>query len=494
MHTRREFVLSGAATAATSLLPAGVSAAITPGVRDDMALLGEILRTLHPGLYRYQSPQAVERSLARLSLAWAANPDLAARYLSLSRFLATIKCGHSYANFFNQTKTVRTQLFDRQTRVPFTFKWIAGQMVVLQDQSGTALLPSGTIILAINDIPAKDILSRLMPYARADGNNDGKRRALLSVTGADKIESFDVFQGLLEGISAVSGAVDTPLPYRLRTRLPGASDDRVFDLPALTLSQRQSFMQTPDYRGDKPVWQWAMRPDNIAVLRMDNWGLYDSKWDWAAWLNDRLDSLNGAKGLILDIRQNEGGLDCGDLILARLAGRDIAKPKYNRLVRYVKTPEALNPYLDTWDDSFRDWSSQISSKEGRFYRLKPDSAAATVAASSRKLDVPMAVLTSAQNSSATFQFAALTQQLGLGTLVGETTGGNQRGINGGSFFFARLPESGIEFDVPLVGFFPETKKPDAGITPDIKVAMTAAAIASGADPQMQAAVRHLLRT
>ena len=214
---------------------------------------------------------------------------------------------------------VRTQLFDRQTRVPFTFKWIAGQMVVLQDQSGTALLPSGTIILAINDIPAKDILSRLMPYARADGNNDGKRRALLSVTGADKIESFDVFQGLLEGMSAVSGAGGTPLPYRLRTRLPGVSDDRVFDLPALTLSQRQSFMQTPDYRGDKPVWQWAMRPDNIAVLRMDNWGLYDSKWDWAAWLNDRLDSLNGAKGLILDIRQNEGGLDCGDLILARLA-------------------------------------------------------------------------------------------------------------------------------------------------------------------------------
>ena len=494
MLNRRDVIHAGAGLAAATIWPNALGASVSVPPTGDIALLGEILRTLHPGVYRYQSPRTVERSLAQLSLAWAANPDLAARYLYLSHFLATIKCGHSYANFFNQTTSVQKQLFDRQARVPFTFKWIAGQMVVLEDQSGTASLLPGTIILAVNDIPIRDILSRLMPYARADGNNDGKRRALLSVTGADKIETFDVFQGLLEGRNGGSVGINPPRPYRLRTRLPGASGDSVLDLPALTLSERQSFMRTTDYRGDKPVWQWTMRPDNIAVLCMDNWGLYDSKWDWAAWLNDRLDSLNGARGLILDIRKNEGGLDCGDLILARLAGRDIAKPKYNRVVRYVKTPEALNPYLDTWDDSFRDWSSQISSKEGRFYRLKPDSEAATVAASSMKLHVPMAVLTSAQNSSATFQFAALTKQLGLGTLVGETTGGNQRGINADSFFFARLPESGIEFDVPLIGFFPETKKPDAGITPDIAVAMTAEAIASGADPQMQAAVRHLLRT
>lgn len=366
-------------------------------------------------------------------------------------------------------------------------------MVVLQDQSGTASLPPGSIIRAINDVAATDILSRLLPYARADGNNDEKRRALLSATGGDEIETFDVFQGLLALQNDASGCKATTRTFHLRVRLPEAKRDAFVNLPALTLLQRQSFMRGPDYRGDDAAWQWTMRSDGIAVLRMDGWALYNSKWDWAAWLNERLDSLSGAKGLIVDIRENEGGLDCGDLILARLAGRDIAKPKYNRLVRYVKTPEALNPHLDTWDNSFRDWSSQISSKEGRFYRLKPNSEGSTVAAAARKLAVPMTVLTSAQNSSATFQFAALTKQLGLGTLVGDTTGGNQRGINGGAFFFARLPQSGIEFDVPLIGFFPDTRKPDAGITPDITVAMTADAIASGADPQMQAAVRHLLR-
>jgi C-terminal processing protease CtpA/Prc len=248
-----------------------------------------------------------------------------------------------------------------------------------------------------------------------------------------------------------------------------------------------------DYRGREPEWQWTVRTDGIVVLRMDGWGLYNSSSNWAGWLNDRLDSLNGAKGLIVDIRENEGGIDCGDQILARIAGRDIAKPKFKRMVRYMKTAGYLDRYLDTWDDSFRDWSNQIDAKEGNFYYLRQESDVTIAAAGSKKLDVPMVVLTSAQNSSATFQFAALTKQLGLGTLLGEATGDNQCGINGGAVFFARLPQSGIKFDVPLIGFFPDGRKPDAGLSPDISAAMTRQAIAAGVDPQLQAAVNHLLR-
>lgn len=491
MLNRRDVLRAGSALPAVSLWPMTSVAKTTGGVPDDISLLGEILRSLHPGLYRYQSPSQVDRSLAQLNKAWVANPDLAARYLILSRFLATIKCGHSYANFFNQTAAVQKNLFDRKTRLPFAFKWLGGKMVVVQDQSGTGSIPPGSVVQAINDIPAKDILARLLPYARADGHNDGKRGALLSVTGGDSIETFDIFHGLIYGDEAVSGPLAKPKLHRLRVRLPESSRDTLIDAPALDLAQRQSFMRPVDYRGNAPVWQWTMRDDGLAVLRMDGWGLYNSSWDWAGWLNDRLDSLRGAKGLIVDIRENEGGLDCGDLILARLAGRDIAKPKMNRLVSYVKTPDHLNRYLDTWDDSFRDWSDEIEAKQGQFYRLKEDAGPAITPAA-LKLTIPMAVLTSAQNSSATFQFAALTKQLQLGTLVGETTGGNQRGINGGAFFFARLPESGIEFDVPLIGYYPDGNMPDAGMKPDIAVAMTAKAIETGDDPQLQAAVQHLL--
>jgi C-terminal processing protease CtpA/Prc len=91
------------------------------------------------------------------------------------------------------------------------------------------------------------------------------------------------------------------------------------------------------------------------------------------------------------------------------------------------------------------------------------------------------VLVGASNSSATFEFAQTVQQNHLGTLVGQPTGGNQRGINGGAFFFLRLPGSKIELDLPLIGTFPDGERPDAGLEPGIKVIPTVDDIASGRD-------------
>jgi Peptidase family S41 len=491
---RRHFLAQGTSAAlATATFPGAALATKATSGLGDIAVLSEILTTLHPGLYRYNSPKTIDQALGALERTWSAQPDLAARYLNLSRFLATLKCGHSYANFFNQTKQVKAELFDRRTRLPFAFRWIEEQMVVTQDQSGTNSLPRGTIVKEVNGLSTQRMLAQLLPYVRADGNNDAKRRALLSMTGADELETFDIFHGLIYGAPGSSKGEPKEGFHRLRVRLPGSVSDVWVDLPALSLADRQTFYRAPNYRGDGPVWDWTMRPDGVAVLKMDGWALYNSTWKWEAWLNDRLDSLKGAKGLVVDIRENEGGLDCGDILLARLAGKDIVKPRADRLVRYQKTPEHLNRYLDTWDNSFRNWGDQVEPFNDRFYKLKRWDDDGILAAKGPRVTTPMAVLTSPQNSSATFQFASLTKQLGLGTLVGETTGGNQRGINGGAFFFARLPESGIEFDVPLIGYFPLAQMPDAGIAPDIKVSTSAKAIAVDSDNQMEAAVNDLLR-
>jgi hypothetical protein len=77
----------------------------------------------------------------------------------------------------------------------------------------------------------------------------------------------------------------------------------------------------------------------------------------------------------------------------------------------------------------------------------------------------------------------LVRRSGLARIYGQPTGGNQRGINGGSFFFVRLPNSGLEADLPLVGVFPKEPKPDAGLLPDY---------ASGFDRVLQGALRDLV--
>lgn len=478
MMDRRTFLSAATLGPAALALPAGLRAA--PVRSEDVRIIGEVLTQLHPGLYRYARPDQIAAGLGRLSQQWIAATSLEARYLNLARFLATIRCGHTYGNFFNQKSAVAAQLFAGANRLPFAFSWIGEQMVVTQNQSSDRGLPPGSVIKAIDRIPSREILRRLLPYVRADGANDGKRRALLSPTGADDIETFDVFYGLVYGAPKTGH-------FNIRYRAPNTASDDWIDMAPIDLAHRRSFRRAADPRSDAPLWQWAMTASGIAKLTMDSWSVYDSKWDWQGWLNDRMTSLKGARGLIVDLRDNEGGSDCGDLILARLAGKDLPRPRTQSLVRYRTVPAALNPYLKTWDDSFRDWGENAVPYDARFLRLKRWADGGVIAPQGPHVSVPLAVLTSAQNSSATYQFADLVRSTGLGKLVGGTTGGNQRGINGGAFFFVRLPESGLEFDLPLIGYFPDGKQPDGGLIPDLPIQNSAADIAAARDPEMAAA-------
>jgi C-terminal processing protease CtpA/Prc len=106
------------------------------------------------------------------------------------------------------------------------------------------------------------------------------------------------------------------------------------------------------------------------------------------------------------------------------------------------------------------------------------------------------VLVGPVNSSATFEFASAIQQHRLGTLVGQPTGGNQRGITGGAYFFLRLPHTGIEVDVPLIGQFPlgGTLPPNGGLVPDVLVERTIEGIAEGRDVELEAVLGRIARS
>ncbi len=464
----------GTAALAPFAVPFAARAADSPSAADlkgDIAILREAL-ALHPGLYRYSTPEQITGRIDLLERDWLSAAGLDGRYLALARFLASIRCGHSYPNFFNQKKAVKADLFERPTRLPFTFRWITGRMIVLADHSGTGTLTAGTEIRSINGVPAHAILARLVPYVRADGHNDAKRTALLGVSGNETIETFDVFHGLLYG--APAGGV-----HRLAIRKPGGRDQSVAMAP-ITLAARLAQMP-PAPAKDSPIWQWQMRGDGIALLTMPGWALYNSRWDWQAWLGERLDSLGGARGLVIDLRENEGGNDCGDSILARLVDAPLSPPGQIQKLRFERTPPAIDRYLDTWDDSFRTMGVGGKPLGGGFIERPGGDTILTITPAAKRLTLPVATLIGPTNSSATFQFATMARASGKVQLFGEATGGNRRGINGGAFFFVRLPASGIEFDLPLVGYFATTPQPDAGLDPDVRVAATPADIAQGND-------------
>jgi hypothetical protein len=374
---RRQVIGAGLALAAwPGIARAGGETVLEPAtMRRDIAVLGDAYRTLHPGLLRYQTAAEFDARLAAMTAECARPLPLGQFYVKLSRLLTAVRCGHSYANFFNQTAAVQAALFARRDRLPFAFRWIGDAMVVTADPAETGIAP-GSVIETVDGRSTANILAALLPLVRADGHNDAKRRALLSVGGAEQWETFDIFHSL------VFGGGET---IRLRVRAPDGAR-RALTVAAIDLDKRRA--QRPpgsNTNGDAALWTMT-RAGRVAVLTMPTWSVYDSKWDWRAWLAARLDEMAapGTDGLVIDLRANEGGLDCGDPIVARLIDRPVATLAARRLVRYRQVPAALRPVLATYDKSIYDWGDRATRRDDRFFDLAAEGAAGAAIAPSGK--------------------------------------------------------------------------------------------------------------
>jgi hypothetical protein len=443
---------------------------VTPAaMREDIDVLARAYRALHPGLYRYQTPAAFDEQLARLH-AWAGDErSLAAWYTALARLTAAVRCGHSYPNPANQGRSVRDALAGAMRPLPLHTRWIDGRLFV-SDGLKTSLM-AGVEILALDGVRTAELGPQLLQLARADGSNDAKRWSLLELRGNERVPTFDLYRSLLR---------------------PAAADSLQIQVRRADGTVRELGLSSAPAEGRSGLalaWQFAIDHEGNATMRMPTWALYDNAFDWRAWIDAAVDRLidERARALVVDLRGNEGGRDCGDVLLERLIDGPVAKPLPRRLVRYRSVPADLNNMLDTWDDSFRDWGDKaVGPMDNGFYRLV-DGVESQVLPRGQRFTGPVAVLIDASNSSATFQFAALVRASARGLLVGETTGGSLRGLNGGAYFFLRLPVTRVEVDVPLIGFFPASPQRDEGVVPDVPVPSRVADLTSKEDRVLHAA-------
>jgi hypothetical protein len=243
------------------------------------------------------------------------------------------------------------------------------------------------------------------------------------------------------------------------------------------------------------MWSLRFLDDGTAHLVLGSFVTWQMKLDWKVFLAEAFGAMRarGNPGLVLDVRGNEGGSDEVLLELARyLVWKPVELPARRSLVRYRRLPPDLGAHLDTWDESFRDFGEDAAPRGDGFFELRSASRAG------RRLEPGpdayrgrIVLLVDAANSSATFTLASVLKDGGLATLVGQPTGGSRRGLNGGKIFFLRLPGSGIEVDVPVVGTFPLEEQPDEGVRPDVLVEPSVEDVLAGRDAALAAAQASL---
>jgi len=424
--------------------------------RRDLALLAEAFEALHPGLHRYQTPMEFRARVDSLHQ-WFGEPrSRGETYLALARLTAALRCSHTYLNFWNQSRETKQWLLAGANKLPFTFFLDEGdRWVVLRSAvPGGSVLPGDTI-LAINDRPTPQLIAELLPAVRGDGDNDGKRRSLLELQDRKLHETMDA---LLPLVMPPSGG-----GYRVTVRR-GARDTTLSVATVSAAARKATALPPLPVRSNTEL----TFDGTIAILRVDG---FEFESGWERYLRATFDRLRETKStaLVLDLRENEGGSDEGALQLLRyLIKAPLPMPAMQQVVAYDTVRAALRPFLQTWDNDFYDRRGKVRARsDGRYDLTAKSGWPAVVQPMGNPFAGRIVVLTGPVNSSASHTLIRLLRGQPGVTLVGAPTGGSLRASTGGNLFFLRLPESGLEVDLPLIGYEWGSDQPSGGVTPDV---------------------------
>lgn len=444
-------------------------------------VLKKAYKTLHPGLYKYADSATIDRYFADCQLELNHDQLLPDAYLTIMKLTARFKCGHSYPNFYNQEGDVKA-LFEQKNCVPFWFRLVENRMIVTK--TADAAVPVGAEVVSINGVTVGTMIETMLPLVRADGSNKGKRLNLLQLTG-NKYEYFDVLLPLL---------FPNPKPvFTLKLMNVRTGKSSVVSVNSVFHSVRNTAIKQVNGAVKDSTATFGWLDTSTARMTINSLAGWDKSFNFGTFYDAAVTEFNQKKGrnLIIDLRNCEGGdLWNGKQLIRHLINKPIVINEQQDCWAYVSIDSSLSQYIDNqwaYQWRYRSATNFVRLPGGQF-RDKKEGRGQELAPSDNHLTGRVFLLTSATNSSAAWQLAAVMREHKLATLVGQETGGNQKGITAGALFFIKLPNSSIEVDVPLIGmdYAEAAKRPDAGIMPDVLVKPTVDAVIRETDQEVDA--------
>ena len=455
----------------------------------DFEIARKSYEQMNPGLYKYQTKETIDAAFEKCKVAFGRDQSLAEAYLNFHKLTSTFKCGHAYPNFFNQEERTKSEVFEKKNTLPFHFKLINDRMLVIR--SNDESIKVGTEITKINGNKISKVIETILPIVRADGSNDAKRKNLLE-NGKEYFGYFDIFYPMFFPVNDENFILET---YDIKSK----KKSKII-VKAMNHGVRDKAIKLAYSDAKYIKWKFEWLNPETAVMTINDFSNYDGKAKYDSFYVASLSeyqSKNG-KNLIIDVRKNEGG----------------NSSEMFKLVQYlIDKPIEYQELQNTWqmlkiDPSFKQYVANKSWAWPWFAQTQAGFNKTAMGqwkdkgADKPQIFVPnkdrftgnVFLLSSPTNSSATYMMVETFKKHKLATVVGQTTGGNQKGVTAGALFFILLPNSKIEIDVPLTGTDLTIAKnlPDAGVEPDIFIKLSIEDALNGIDTEMEAVKKMIL--
>jgi len=438
-------------------------------LKEELGIFKTALQEAHPGLYLYHDSTYFDNEFRTLEQRLTRPLSEEAFFRLLNPLVAELRCGHT--KWHRDGKPDDLFAFHQNGLFPLKLYFHHKKAYAVYAY-GKSTLPVGTEIVSINGQTMPAIINQLMRQVIADGLGEAPRFRALG----------DRFAGYYVSFIGESPAFN--IGYR---SAPGGAVQiaKLASVNAATISMVEQQRMRPD------SLQLSFPADSIALVRIPVFVPQEHGAPFEPFLSASFEKIKaaGARHLILDLRDNEGGLDrWGVLLYAWLTGKPFRY--YDRLTVASRGEFSFRPYA-TLPDQYDQLKAFIK-KQGDEYVFTMHPNLGDQEAQPQPYTGRLYVLQNGVSFSVTTEFTAVVRDQQRGLVIGEESGGTMAGNNSGGFAMVKLPHTKLTLAIPLLGYRMHLDKPYAagrGIIPDHLVVPTVTEVINGKDVVLEKVLR-----
>ncbi|WP_421764515.1 S41 family peptidase [Ekhidna sp.] len=446
-------------------------------MREDFDIFKNSIKEIHPGLYWYADSAEIKRRFNKVESSINHELELKDFYGILQKFYAGIRCGHSW---MSMPWKWRSYIDNGPYRIPINFYLEKDRIIVMHNLSNDSSFAAGLEVLSINGIKSKEILDSLIQYTPTDGY--AKNRQIRILAG-----NFSRYYQVQYGMDSI---------FNLQLKQEGKIKEvELKGLPNDEANQRSIDRYPRKDRSKEPFLYFSELDNEIAYLKIKSFDKEDIKehnQKYKKFLKrafKKIDEKN-LERLIIDLRGNSGGEDNYGATLAS----HLIKQPFDYYLRMEATTKKFRYNQYSRQRGFNTMGKLLKKDKN-----KPGTYTYSFSKQVKKqkpiknvFEGDVVVLTDGGTFSAASEVASILHANNRATFIGEETGGGYYGNNSAMMYGIQLPNSRINYYLPVIRYYVAVDHPPfigRGLIPDIQIPLSYKYYTSDKDEILETAIK-----